>query len=573
MKKCTITIYCKTLKRPFSRRNPTHFLILLILLFFSCTSKNTSQLNSASITNSSKTTSTHLTGGIFDQAERDFRQNLVNTQTPPSQPQLIDSTPQTQATDSATQDVRSNQPPFYTFVPLASATIVPLPTLSYSASVNTSFDNSSSPNFPPIANQPSASCVDYSLTYYLATFALCQVKQCCFKPNSANPSCNPSAAQQTLSPEWTYALSNGGNPNNGSSPGTVVTILSKIGAPFMSTYANDYGQPGFNNQQASDQAKYPDTNPLTWRAALNNRFILNSNSDIGFFILSDISTPESFNQLRTGLANHNTYSVSIMSCALQNTTNDSQMFMLAPYSMNSSCLTQTSSGASGPQNQVVSTYDHEVTIVGYDDTIPFAVSKNGTTTSYNGALKVANSWGTTWSNQGFFYIPYFTIFNPNSLIAPSNANPLNQTAFFMDNGYYATFSQPPAPTLLAYVTFIEENRGTLSWEFFFNEATNNKNLNTLIPPFPLSTKTQADRGGSTVSMISPTASSNHITLVYDISSVIQSVSAGTIHLQPSIVSGTILNFCVSKGNTPNAQQTCTQSPLPGSSDFGINYPF
>ena len=40
---------------------------------------------------------------------------------------------------------------------------------------------------------------------------------------------------------------------------------------------------------------------------------------------------------------------------------------------------------------------HEVAIVGYDDTTQ--------------QLEVANSWGTEWGNDGFFYMPYAYVTN------------------------------------------------------------------------------------------------------------------------------------------------------------------
>ena len=47
--------------------------------------------------------------------------------------------------------------------------------------------------------------------------------------------------------------------------------------------------------------------------------------------------------------------------------------------------------------------NHGIVIVGWDDTIP-ASNFNGATR--NGAWIIKNSWGSTWSNDGFFYISY-----------------------------------------------------------------------------------------------------------------------------------------------------------------------
>lgn len=58
--------------------------------------------------------------------------------------------------------------------------------------------------------------------------------------------------------------------------------------------------------------------------------------------------------------------------------------------------------------------DHAVTLVGYDDRIEFDLDGNGTYGESNnqlgqnekGAWIVANSWGASWGNNGFFYVPY-----------------------------------------------------------------------------------------------------------------------------------------------------------------------
>ena len=47
--------------------------------------------------------------------------------------------------------------------------------------------------------------------------------------------------------------------------------------------------------------------------------------------------------------------------------------------------------------------NHAVVLVGWDDTIPASNFKNATT---NGAWIAKNSWGTSWGNNGYFYISY-----------------------------------------------------------------------------------------------------------------------------------------------------------------------
>ena len=56
------------------------------------------------------------------------------------------------------------------------------------------------------------------------------------------------------------------------------------------------------------------------------------------------------------------------------------------------------------------TYDHGLTICGYDDRIEFDLDQNGIAgeeaKDEKGAWIICNSWGASWCNQGFIYCPY-----------------------------------------------------------------------------------------------------------------------------------------------------------------------
>lgn len=56
------------------------------------------------------------------------------------------------------------------------------------------------------------------------------------------------------------------------------------------------------------------------------------------------------------------------------------------------------------------TYDHGLTICGYDDRIEFDLDSNGVVGEKDkdevGAWIICNSWGSNWLNQGFVYCPY-----------------------------------------------------------------------------------------------------------------------------------------------------------------------
>lgn len=61
--------------------------------------------------------------------------------------------------------------------------------------------------------------------------------------------------------------------------------------------------------------------------------------------------------------------------------------------------------------------DHFITIVGYDDNVKMTYDNYETT----GALKIANSWGDDWGNDGYMWVAY-SAFYKNSDNRPSDRN-------------------------------------------------------------------------------------------------------------------------------------------------------
>jgi len=91
------------------------------------------------------------------------------------------------------------------------------------------------------------------------------------------------------------------------------------------------------------------------------------------------------------------------------------------------------------------TYNHALTICGYDDRIEFDLDEDGIVGEVEedevGAWVIANSWGNGWENKGFIYCPYkycysvgndTWVWNPGAHIIRQNYRPLRTIKLLMD---------------------------------------------------------------------------------------------------------------------------------------------
>ena len=242
--------------------------------------------------------------------------------------------------------------------------------LDASATLPTAVDNSQLPSFPPIGDQQQlGSCVAWGSTYYQASHELGLL-------NSTN---NKSSSVGILSPKWTYDLLNGGQ-DDGLSPPTAYQLLNVNGAvsivsfPYNTNYTawdlnvNDWISaisnrlapmvtiPGLGGSGAQNLTAIKQT--------LNNGHVVTFATYIDSWVFTNIKEdPENINNLHVG--------------------------DLAGYWMN---------GSDG---------GHFLTIVGYDDTLWIDVNQNGSVDAgERGAFLIANSWGSSWGNNGFVWISY-----------------------------------------------------------------------------------------------------------------------------------------------------------------------
>ena len=242
-----------------------------------------------------------------------------------------------------------------------------------------SVDNSLLKYFPPISSQGSlGSCAAFSTVYYQGTHNTTLAKDLDAK--------NGGDALHG-SPKWVYNMANGGK-NNGSYISTCMNIMRDHGITTWAAWPYDTNFRQWN------------TDSNVWRHAIDLRM---SN----YYRITYIHWKDKLNALKAVLAdgyvvgfqsyspwNHNGW----VKKAVGNdpaTTNDDP-FVGEDISI---CT-------------VTQDWGHAMTVVGYNDDIWCDINANGTVDSgEKGALKIANSWGNLWSNNGFAWVAYDALSN------------------------------------------------------------------------------------------------------------------------------------------------------------------
>ncbi|MFP4196398.1 MAG: fibronectin type III domain-containing protein [Methanomassiliicoccales archaeon] len=220
-----------------------------------------------------------------------------------------------------------------------------------SVSGTDTLDLSTDPYFPQIKSQGGqGSCAAWALTYY--AYGYMEAKDNGWtEASSGNP-------EQLISPAWTYNLANGGY-DGGSSIYRNGMILEEWGAPTLSTMPYD----------PDDAVSWGDEE--SWREAPLHRA-----RDVHTMSYSGESTVEDVKELVSSGTpvvfgfNANEYSSG---------------FSDGNYILSS-------------EEYSASTINHAQTVVGWDD----SVSDDGET----GAFRVANSWGTDFAEDGYYWLTY-----------------------------------------------------------------------------------------------------------------------------------------------------------------------
>ena len=276
--------------------------------------------------------------------------------------------------------------------------------------------NGESQYFPPIFNQDGGSCGSAQSIAYMFTHEMA-----CYRDLDASLPENQYPSHFT----WLLSYQSRGN----------VDMAKEIGIPSVPTYggrtysklfgAQTHDDPDYGWMQGYDK----------WYSAMWNR----NSHDISF---APTNTPEGRQELKEWLYNH---------------SGDETLrgggvagIGVASYGEWAAIPNTAANKAAGVNGMkyVKSwgvTYDHALTICGYDDRIEFDLDEDGIVGEVEedevGAWIIANSWGDGWQNKGFIYCPYKYCYaigkdtwawSPNAHIIHKNYRPLRTIKLLMD---------------------------------------------------------------------------------------------------------------------------------------------
>lgn len=292
-------------------------------------------------------------------------------------------------------------------------------------------DNSKLDCFPPIKSQGYLnSCGPFATTYYAATHMTGLARGWSSKTTTWQ-----------FSPKWTYNFINEGN-NTGTWFTETFDVLLKLGAATWKDF------PYSGTDTASNYREW-DLDVAHWRKAVGFRM-----AEVGR--ISNIHEAEGMAQLKAMLNNGYVilFATNIYGWRFTTFGNDP--------------ATTADDALKGKKVcRVVRVDDsgHAMTIVGYNDDVWTDINGNKVVDpGEKGALKIANSWGSSWSgyddngnlvtasSDGFTWLAYDAILSTSTVPGGDNTNRASsgyQTAIWGNEVYWITARKEYTPTLLA----------------------------------------------------------------------------------------------------------------------------
>lgn len=226
-----------------------------------------------------------------------------------------------------------------------------------------SFSIDLSSKMPPVGNQGvQPSCTAWACGYYYKTFQ-----------EGLEYGWDLTNSSYQMSPAFLFNLATGYDGMGTSLPQTLY-ILAFVGIAPLSTCPYDQ----------HDHVTWPD------ETSFDCAGFFRTESNVYYV---DIATPSGESHIKTRLADNK---LALLNVAIY----DNALYNIDYFDYNY-CINST------PRGNFMGY--HNVCIVGYDD--------NRSTLDGNGAFKMVNSWGTGWGNEGYFWVSYQALSDPD-IVSP-----------------------------------------------------------------------------------------------------------------------------------------------------------
>ena len=340
------------------------------------------------------------------------------------------------------------------FMSLAVLLLLPLSFLN--AELPDAVDNSTDPltskYFPPIGDQGSlGSCGPFSAVYYMLTYATAKAHDWTASDGSKN-----------FSPKFIYNMINGGG-NVGTYLSDSYAMMDDHGSPLWSTFPYQTSStPETNFREWS-------TDKSVWREAINYRI-----SNYGFFDTYTATDDDNSGIIQLKEYINNGYILNYwtgISDWQYKTVSDNPATGDDDEFIGEKACYQVTGNDGG----------HFMTCVGYNDNIWIDINGDAIKTDDEvGAIKIANSWGTGWSNgnAGFCWVAYEIL---------RDSKPGSWPA--LDNFFWMEAPASYSPKVVAEVTVNQLKRNQMSLRLGIG------NVGTATPSSEFIFKACSEKGG------------------------------------------------------------------------------